>query len=163
MPEVTRTPVRASAALICRVRRRIDRRRPARIDEFVGELQVADPQVARDRIDQVVRVGEAVDQRIGVERESERHRVCILCFGIAVQAASAKCWAVEPVGEGRPLRFAQMQVLLGATPEHVLGGLRPFLRDEIADLGLVERAAEVPAEAGDAGGAADHAAWRAAP
>ena len=46
---------------------------PGRIDEFVGELDAFDANVAGDGFDQIVRLGEPVDQRIGVEREGEAH------------------------------------------------------------------------------------------
>ena len=44
-----------------------DRRLPARIDEFMRELQVANSQIARDRFDQIGRLGKSVHQRVGVE------------------------------------------------------------------------------------------------
>ncbi|MCY1239236.1 hypothetical protein D9M72_520190 [compost metagenome] len=49
------------------------RRRPARIDEFMRQLHVADADLLGDGVDQVVGLGEAVDQRIGVERQREGH------------------------------------------------------------------------------------------
>src|SRR5690606_35850135 len=48
---------------------------PARIDEFMRELEVAQAQVAGNRFDQVARLGKAVDQRIGVERKRKGHVV----------------------------------------------------------------------------------------
>ena len=64
MPEVTRTPVRAGRGIHRAGQAADDRGRPAGIDEFVGELQVAQAQVAGDGLDQIVGIGEAVHQRI---------------------------------------------------------------------------------------------------
>ncbi len=71
MPEVILTPVRPSAALKLPDGLGDRRRRPARIDELMGQLHVADADLLADRLDQIVRLGKAIDQRIGVERQRE--------------------------------------------------------------------------------------------
>ena len=50
------------------------RRRPARIDEFVRQLHVADADAIGDGVDQVVGLGEAVDQRVCVQGKRESHQ-----------------------------------------------------------------------------------------
>ena len=44
----------------------------------------------------------------------------------------------EPVGEAAALRLAQAQPELGAPPQDIVGGPRPFVADEVLDLALVE-------------------------
>ena len=50
------------------------RRGPRGIDEFMRQLQVADADVARDRVDQVIGISDAVDQRVGVQRKRQHRR-----------------------------------------------------------------------------------------
>ena len=49
------------------------RGRPGRVDEFMHQLDVADADVIGEDIDQVFRFREAVDHRIGVDRERKSH------------------------------------------------------------------------------------------
>ncbi|RMJ20391.1 hypothetical protein PHISP_08739 [Aspergillus sp. HF37] len=56
------------------------------------QLQVADLQIPRDRVDQVVRIGKTVDQRVGVQRQGQHHAIS----GARVssnQAAKSACWS----------------------------------------------------------------------
>ena len=46
---------------------------PGRVDELMRQLQVADFQVTRRRLDQIVRVGEAVDQWVGIQGQRQGH------------------------------------------------------------------------------------------
>ncbi len=46
---------------------------PGRVDELVGELEVANPQIPCDRVDQVIGIGEAVHERVRVQGQGERH------------------------------------------------------------------------------------------
>src|SRR6185437_12497836 len=66
---------------------------------------------------------------------------CQLSLSIGAQFA-------HPLSEGGALVGGQDQALLGAPPQHIVGLDRPFLAHEIADLGLIEMAAEMTAEIG---------------
>ncbi len=53
---------------------------------------------------------------------------------------------IEPIRERIALRSGHVKPMLGASPEDVLGRLSPFMRDEIADLGLVKGAPKMASE-----------------
>ena len=78
-----------------------DRRRgPARIDEFMRELDVPDADAIGNRIDQIVRIGEAVDQRIGVQRKREGQGLSS-CSGLPDKAGQDEVRLAAVTGKKR--------------------------------------------------------------
>ncbi len=73
------------------------RRRPARIDEFMRQLNVPDADVVGDRVDQIVRIGKAIDQRVGVEgqRKGQDRNSCSGLPGIALDGTIIQTATIE--------------------------------------------------------------------
>ena len=86
------------------------------------QLHVADANALGDGLNQLLRFGKAIHQRIGIERKGECHRRLLSWPGARLNGEGVG----EPVAERLLLGIAQVQAMLGATPEYVFRLLGPL-------------------------------------
>src|SRR5690606_25759782 len=152
MPEVTRTPVRQSAADIWRVSRRTT---------GAGQLGLMNSCVScRSRM-RKSRATVSIRSSGSAKRLTSglvfRESVSAILASSSAPAlwsrtGSSSCgicrvFRLEPCREGISLRLGQMQVMLGSAQQYVISRAGPFVCHEIADFRFIEQPAMVPAQA----------------
>src|ERR1700712_5635824 len=160
MPDVIRTPVRAIAARIWRVRRRVV---AAGHDGLMNSCVSCTSRIfILCAMASMRSSGSAKRFTSGLVLSARVKAIfvssCLVLYADRSRSGSGglSVETVEPRTERCRLVSTHMQSVLGAPCQDVRRCLRPLMRHEVAPLGLVERRSELPAEIGKRPGGADH-------